>query len=490
MKLYPDQARVVNDTREAFAQGATSVCMQSATGSGKTVMAGHIAVQAMQRHHEHKGVVVAFLVHRRELVKQAVKTLTTFGLGEHIGVIAPWAPVVPWKPIQVAMIPTLARREKLVSEVFSDVKLKITDEAHHVRAKTWEEVIRRIEGWHLGLTATPSRPDGKGLDRIFDALVVGDSYSSLVKEARLAPIKVLVPNTPLDRKKVPVRMGDFSIVELERRMTGPVIASSLKTWLEHASDRRTIHFAITRRHSKKHVQGLLDAGVSAVHLSGITPDAERDDAMRRFESGAIQVISNVGLFTEGVDAPDCDCVHMDRPTKSIILWLQANGRMSRPKADGRNGLCIDGARNSIESNLGHPEDPVDWSLEEGAGPTIGKQGRRAASTHRLCGGCRALTAAASDVCEHCGIERQTVMPTEIEVEMEELARGAIARKARQAKRKGKLTRRELSAKVIATGGDMDRLTALAEQYGYSPYAVQHWIRIYGRAWGGEEARLL
>ena len=481
MNLFTDQARVVSDTRQAFAHGARSVCMQSATGAGKTVMAGHISQRAMSLHHAHPGVVVAFMVHRRELIRQTVKTLTKFGLGDHLGVIAPWAPLAPWKEIQVCMIPTLVRRPQVVEEVLNNVKLRVTDEAHRVRARTWEELINRMSGWHLGLTATPSRLDGKGLGRIFDALVLGEPYAELAERGRLAKMQVLIPKTRLNVKKIPVRMGDYNVAELERRMTGPVIVDSVRTWLAHASDRRTIHFAVTRRHSKKHVMELQAAGVEAVHLNGNTPDGERDKAMDRFEAGEVQVISNVGLFTEGVDAPDCDCVHMDRKTKSMVLWLQAAGRMSRPKSDGRDGLLIDGADNSIGSNLGHPEDPVEWSLEDGAGYTAGKEGRYESSNYRLCGACRMLTAALTDICQHCGVERQTVLPHEVEAEMEEMESGAVRRK-RKKKRTGKLTRRELSVKVVATGGDMEKLNALAEEYDYNPHVVSHWIRVYGSAW--------
>ena len=481
MKLFLDQERVVNDTRQAFADGAESVCMQGSTGMGKTVCAGYVAQNAMRLHGDHPGVVILFMVHRRELVKQTVKTLKKFGLGDHLGVIAPWAPLAPWKEIQVAMIPTLARRPQLVEQHLSDVKLRVTDEAHHVRAKTWEALINRIGGWHLGLTATPGRPDGKGLGRIFDALVIGESYSSLASKGRLASIDVLVPKLPLNIEKVPVRMGDYNQTELERRITGPVIVKSVDTWMQHASDRRTIHFAVTRRHSKHHVAQLVERGINAVHLNGNTPDGERDQAMARFEAGDIQVISNVGLFTEGVDAPDCDCVHMDRPTRSIVLWLQANGRMSRPKDDGRRGLCIDGGRSSIESNLGHPEDPVEWSLDDGAGGSHGSSGRREQSEYRLCGHCRMLTAALMDICEHCGREKQTVMPTEVDSEMVELE--SNSRKRRAVKKKtGKLSRRELSIKVVATGGDEGKMRALAAELGYNPFVLKHWKKAYGRHW--------
>ena len=47
--------------------------------------------------------------------------------------------------------------------------LVVVDEAHHVRAKTYQGILDSYpEAVIIGLTATPCRGDGRGLGNVFD----------------------------------------------------------------------------------------------------------------------------------------------------------------------------------------------------------------------------------------------------------------------------------------------------------------------------------
>jgi len=62
--------------------------------------------------------------------------------------------------IDIALFQTLANRDNL-SEYLEPYGVVIIDEAHHVAAKTFEDVIKQIKARYLyGLTATPERKDG------------------------------------------------------------------------------------------------------------------------------------------------------------------------------------------------------------------------------------------------------------------------------------------------------------------------------------------
>ena len=129
MPLRDYQLIAVDDCREAIRRAGSAVFV-CATGSGKTVVAGEIARLAAD-----KGTVTYFLVHRRELVKQARDTLVEAIPDVQVGVIAAGFPETPWAKLQVASIQTLARRSKVITP-----GLTIWDEAHHTRAKTWETI--------------------------------------------------------------------------------------------------------------------------------------------------------------------------------------------------------------------------------------------------------------------------------------------------------------------------------------------------------------
>ncbi|MEZ4375154.1 MAG: DUF3427 domain-containing protein [Polyangiaceae bacterium] len=69
-----------------------------------------------------------------------------------------------------------------------------------------------------------------------------------------------------------------------------------------------------------------NAGVSAVAVSGDTPEAERKEALRKLASGELNVVFSVDLFNEGVDVPAVDTLLLLRPTDSATLFLQQLGR--------------------------------------------------------------------------------------------------------------------------------------------------------------------
>ena len=166
MPLRDYQKAGVSDLRAAVARSESAVYVLP-TGGGKTVVAGDIARRATA-----KGSITFFLVHRRELVKQAVDTLLEFCPGVPIGVECPGYPKVPWAPLQVGMVQSVVRRAHVATP-----NLVIVDEAHHARAKTWETVFKRWPRAKLvGLTATPQRLDGKGLGEHFAEMVIGRPY--------------------------------------------------------------------------------------------------------------------------------------------------------------------------------------------------------------------------------------------------------------------------------------------------------------------------
>ena len=108
-------------------------------------------------------------------------------------------------------------------------------------------------------------------------------------------------------------------------------------------------------------QKFREAGIEAVHIDGETPKAERDRIVDDFRRGAIDILCNVDLISEGFDVPDCGCSILLRPTKSLTLYIQQSMRCMRYKP-GKRAIIIDHVGNY--ARFGMPDEERSWTLEK------------------------------------------------------------------------------------------------------------------------------
>ena len=368
------QATVADRIERLLREGKQSICLQMATGSGKTVVAGALSERlAPEVCNQESRAHILYLTHRRELVDQVGKTLADFGLYNHVGYIQSGSAMVPYMPLQIGSIPTVYRRLDKLG--WLKPILIVIDEAHHIRASTWEKILERFEGVSvLGMTATPARLDGKGLGKHFDTLISGPTIDDLIEQKYLCDLDILKVPVGTDFSSMRKQMGDLSKSDGERVMTRQVIANTIDNWERYASHCRTIHYAFTVAHSERFVNKLTSRGYRAKHVDAKTPKQVRKVIFHEFSTGATQIISNVDIVTEGFDCPACDCVVLGRKTISIPLFLQMVGRVMRPKSDGRDGIVLDVS--GCVNDLGDPRDARKWTLADGIVKTPGEREAR------------------------------------------------------------------------------------------------------------------
>lgn len=386
--LRPYQEQVIDDTREAL-RHYHSVLMQGPTGMGKTAITVYMMGRAAAQ-----GKRAYFLVHQNELLSQTSRALWKQQL-EH-GMIAS-GKARSTLPAQVASVQTLVRR----MDQYKEPDLLIIDEAHRAAAKTYQTIIERWpNALVIGLTATPQRTDGKPLDVMFDTLVMGPSIRDLMDDGYLCDYEIYAPPIGIDVSTVKRKMGDYDTKELEtvvdkKSITGDAVLH----YKTHTMGKRCVVMCVSIKHAQHVCEQYLAAGVSAGVIEGTMTGVQRDKMLADFAGGSLMVICNVQLLVEGVDIPMIEVVQWLRPTQSLVVWLQGNGRGLRP-AQGKSGLIVfDHVGNCLRHGL--PDDDREWSLE---GREKGK--RKAAAEDEVkikqCGSCYAVFRPGPQMCPSCG----------------------------------------------------------------------------------------
>jgi DNA repair protein RadD len=382
MQLRPYQLRAVDLARAAFVSGKRRILLVAPTGAGKTVIATHGLIRPALAN----GSRVLFLAHRQELIEQCAAKL---GDLPH-GIIKAGAKPHPYAPIQVASVQTLVRRD------MPPASLVIVDEAHHTTAdNSYGSILAAYpQAAVVGLTATPYRLDGRGMGSVFDALIPVASVAELIAAGALVRPRTFALPGP-DLTGVRTVAGDYNDGQLASRMDTKRIGTALvETYQRHAAGRSAIAFAVNVAHAEHVAAQFTAAGIPAACVHGGTPAATRADILARLASGALTLVSNCGVLTEGFDCPRVSCVILARPTRSRSLWRQMVGRGLRPY-DGKAD-CQVHDHAGCRAQHGDITDDEDVSLDAGV--------RRRASEGmgtKQCLNCYAIMPATAQVCDEC-----------------------------------------------------------------------------------------
>ena len=355
--LRPYQELIVARAAERVAAGQRRVLAVLATGGGKTIVAARIIADQLAA-----GGRVLFIAHRRELITQASAKLYPAGI-DH-GIIQAGYPTRPSARVQVASVQTLHARAVRSSTIdLPPADLVLVDEAHHVRAKTYRQILDAYpNAIIIGLTATPCRADGRGLGNCFDVIVEGPSIEELIAGGFLVPTKVYAPSSP-DLSGVKIQHGDYAENQLAERMDDVKLVGDVVThWHRLADRRRTVVFATGVAHSVHIRDEFRRSGVLAEHIDGGTPTPERDSILARLADGTVDVVCNCAVLTEGWDRPEVSCLVLARPTKSVALYRQMVGRVLRPSPGKTDALILDHSGAVFEH--GFVEERVEWTLRE------------------------------------------------------------------------------------------------------------------------------
>ena len=284
---------------------------------------------------------VMFLIHRKEVLDQAVNTFRNQGVNPDL--------------LTAGMVQTLTRRvDKLAVP-----NVILVDEAHHALAKSYQRILNKFpQAIVLLFTATPHRTGRMQLDQIADDIIVGQSIHELTDKGFLAPFRYFQPPDDFDSKLLKRgSTGDFTNESMQEAMSTRIFGHIVKQYKRIASGMQAVVYTYSIDSAHKIAAEFNESGITARSVNGKTPQDMRDHIVRMFRDQRIKILVNVNLFTEGVDLPNVDCVIMARPTASLALYLQFSMRCLNPRP-GKTAIIIDHANNF--KTFGYPDDDRDW----------------------------------------------------------------------------------------------------------------------------------
>lgn len=418
IQLRDYQAKVVDDLYISIRKGNKSIMVVAPTGAGKTVLISKIIEGASK-----KGNAVLLQAHRAELVEQLSLTLAKYEIEHQLitsssslsqtkmsqykqfGKIS----INPFSNVYIGSVQTLNRR---LDKLPKDIKIIITDEAHHFSLDNqWDKVRKNYpNALSIGFSATPKRTDGAPLSDCFDDMVLGPEMADLIEAGFLSQYKLFTVPNMLDASGVKKkRNGEYDekaledLVNSKPSLTGDMV----ETYIKNCMGEQTVFYCVSRAHAKEVTAQLNANNVIAIYVDGEMHTEERRKALQRFAKKEAQVIVNVAIFSEGNDieaisgikGAQIDNVFDGSPSTSTIVIKQRWGRCLRPRA-GKIAKIYDFSGNVFRVGLPCQRMNDVWTLD-GEEKSKGKSKEKTISV-RTCKKCSHVMEDKYTECVNCG----------------------------------------------------------------------------------------
>ena len=358
--LYPDQSELIEKLRDAVRQGYKKILLQSATGSGKTVISSAITKSAFANNK-----IVWFIVPRNLLVKQTSKQFYKYNI-QHNKITAGSNESLAYN-VHIVSLQTLQRRWHKIKR-WADII--IWDECH-INYDAQLQLLKMMPDKTIliGQTATPQRTDNRGLKNIYQVMVCGESIPWLCENKRLKNIRYFAPHIEglNDIKKVGLELDKKESDEFYSNNN--IYGDAIKYYKKYGQGRTALGFFRSVDSAHEGAKKFRDAGFSFYAIDGGMKDSEIDKYVNLLDTGKIQGICSCELVNFGFDVRRINYIFACRWTGSLALYMQMGGRGFRTFEDQEDFIFFDHA-NLIETHFDsrYPGVPIfyipdiDWNF--------------------------------------------------------------------------------------------------------------------------------
>src|SRR3954451_24349983 len=313
------------------------------TASGKTIAAAGFVEAA-------RTMGVLILTHRRLLVQQFTRDLTTEGYKERLRpAIEEGQEPLRGNPITIQTYAWFARHVDSLSK--SAYQLVICDEAHTALGEKTSSAIRRFaEPIYIGMTAT-EQLIAKQVSDVFPASVDDLPLADAARRGLIAPLRSLRVPPAAAVASVPIVGGDYDQEILARVLDHSVInQAAASLYRDRFGDTPGIVYAAGVEHAYNLAREFRAAGLKAEAVSGKTPPLRLAETLAAYERGEINVLINAMLLAEGWNSPRATiCMHL-APTASRRVYQQRIGRIMRMHPRKEAGVVVDFVHKSATHN--------------------------------------------------------------------------------------------------------------------------------------------
>jgi superfamily II DNA or RNA helicase len=299
--------------------------LNSATGSGKTVMALYIIARRKQP--------ALIVVHTKDLASQWIERIEAFlGIAaEEIGMIGGGKNILG-KKITVALVQSLY---KCAEAVAPRIGFLIVDECHRCPSRTFTEAVTSFDTkYMLGLSATPWRRD-KLSQLIFWHL--GDVHhevdkNHLIETGAVLPAKVIVRETTFRTRHDPINEYSKMLSELTTDTQRNILITS--DVAQEVINGTGICLVLSDRKAHcENLQALLRYRnkIDSELLTGDLPINQRQEVIEKLNDKKVKVLIATGqLIGEGFDCKELTTLFLATPISFSGRVLQYLGRVLRP----------------------------------------------------------------------------------------------------------------------------------------------------------------
>lgn len=353
------------------------------TGCGKTECFIALAERAAKL-----GVKSCVILNRDQLVSQTARRMRHLSPGVYSA---------GYGSKDLGELVTIASIQSLRDGVIPGLRLIIFDEAHNLSDGYQRFFSNHPEARIIGFTATPYRDDGMiyGAGKFFPRISFQRTMPAMIADGWIVPPVSKVPPEQFDVSRVKMRGGDFVLEELnilcsDQAKVRAQVADAIPRLAER---QKVIWICVSIKHAEM-VRREIERFEQAVVLHSKLDDAQKDLAIRAFETGPFRHMVTIMMVSEGYDYGPTDAIVMMRPTRSARLYVQIVGRGLRLAEGKRDCLVLD--YGDVIRHLGPVSSPHVGEVRKGKA-----RGELPPETNKVCPQCFTLVESVMRHCPDC-----------------------------------------------------------------------------------------